>query len=50
MKPARQPKPEKIPVLPDTPQQVAETFQSHGFKGTLENAFRQRIAFLKGKR
>lgn len=48
MKKPRQ-KPEKIPIMPDTPQQVAETFHSYGFKNTLESAFLQRIASLQRK-
>jgi len=36
--------------LPDTQEQVAQTFQSTGFKDKLAGAFLKAIARVKGKR
>lgn len=45
------PKKESDPrYLPDTREQIAQTFAATGFKDRLAEAFRQRIAIVKGKR
>ena len=36
--------------LPDTREQVAQTFAGTGLREKLADAFRQRIAIVKGKR